>query len=80
LGVVALAFVVWQGVRLLGVGATIAHTDAECRVDDPTVVHGHLRTQREINGTADKIIALDQKRAGLADQDSYGTPINCKKI
>src|SRR5262249_42773983 len=27
LGVVALAFVVWQGVRLLGVGATTAHTE-----------------------------------------------------
>ena len=27
LGVVALAFVVWQGVRLLAVGATTAHTE-----------------------------------------------------
>jgi ABC-type molybdate transport system substrate-binding protein len=27
LGVVALAFVVWQGMRLLGVGATTAHTE-----------------------------------------------------
>jgi len=29
LGVVALAFVVWQGVRLLGVGATTAHTETK---------------------------------------------------
>jgi hypothetical protein len=27
-----------------------------------------------------KVIALDQKRVGLADQDSYGTPTDILKI
>jgi hypothetical protein len=31
-------------------------------------------------GWRTKVIALDQKRVGLADQDSYGTPINFQKI
>jgi hypothetical protein len=44
------------------------HQNAEGRVDDPTVVHGP------------KVFALNQKRVGLADQDSYGTPINFQKI
>src|SRR6516225_6661364 len=37
------------------------HKNAECRVDDPTVAHGHPRKRRRINGTADKSFCVRSK-------------------
>jgi hypothetical protein len=37
------------------------HENANCRVDDPTVAHGHPLNGRRINGTLDKCVCVRSK-------------------
>ena len=62
LGVVALAFVVWQGVRLLGVGATTAHTE------DKTIT---------VFAAASLTNALDDVDAAFTKQSGIKVVVRC---
>src|SRR6516225_8052124 len=63
LGVVALAFVVWQGVRLLGVGATTAHTE------DKTIT---VFAAASLTNALDDVDAAFTKQTGIKVVVSYG--------
>jgi len=63
LGVVALAFVVWQGVRLLGVGATTAHTE------DKTIT---VFAAASLKNALDDVDTAFTKQTGIKVVVSYG--------
>jgi molybdate transport system substrate-binding protein len=63
LGVVALAFVVWQGVRLLGVGATTAHTE------DKTIT---VFAAASLTNALDDVDTAFTKQSGIKVVVSYG--------
>ena len=63
LGVVALAFVVWQGARLLGVGATTAHTE------DKTVT---VFAADSLKNALDDVDTAFTKKSGIKVIVSYG--------
>ena len=63
LGVVALAFVIWQGARLLDVGATIAHTK------DKTIT---VFAAASLTNALDDVDTAFTKQAGIKVVVSYG--------
>src|SRR5215472_12571215 len=70
LGVVALAFVVWQGVRLLGVGATTAHTE------DKTIT---VFAAASLTNALDDVDAAFTKQSGIKVVVSYGASLALAK-